>query len=64
MTLEEMRTAMNEASSVMFQAEQLAKRSINFSAGKLRRLNVDSFTLAALKKELSKYNIHTGKWRD
>ncbi len=31
-------------------------------AGNLRRISSQS-TLAALKKELDQYNIHTGRWK-
>lgn len=57
------RNMMASARSVMYEADEVAKRAIEHGAGRLRRLGVDECSLRELKRELQKFNSITGRWR-
>lgn len=51
-----------EAESVMRSANRCATRALNYGAGKLRSLDLDTETLRALKRELQSFDAKRGKW--
>lgn len=57
---DQMREALNEAKQVQRAAEQNAAEMGQLLIGNLRHCS--DYTLRELKKELSRYNRHTGTW--
>lgn len=56
-----MRAAMDEARQVQAAADSQANKMANMLRGRLRK--VGSYNLAALKRELRDFNMHTGEWK-
>jgi hypothetical protein len=54
--------AMREAREANRACDQYARQMASLIRGRLR--SCDTSDLAAIKKELRDYNIHTGKWKD
>ena len=63
MTYEELKSAIEQAKTLMDEGERIAKRSLELSVGRLRRLYLPHDTLAALKRELRGYDTHKRTWR-
>lgn len=63
MTYDEIEAALLRAGEIMSRADRLAQRSIRFSIGRLRRLDIDVDDLRELKRELRNFDITTGKWK-
>lgn len=59
---DEMRAGMAEARSYMKAADQYANQMADMLKGRLR--NCSAYHLAALKKELRDFNMHTGQWKE
>lgn len=57
-----MRQAMREANATMSAADSVANQMADMLIGRLRKCQ--SWYLKKLKKELSQYNAHTGKWKE
>jgi len=53
-----------DAAYTIRQADNRVRDMANLIKGKLRICNVLGSTLCALKKELARYNMRTGIWRD
>jgi len=62
MTYDEMISAVQDAEFTINVAKKAARRIAVLLPGNLRE--VDWQTLAALKKELRNFNIHTCEWKD
>ncbi len=58
----EMKRTINEARSTLENANKVAREIAPLLRGRLRYCNHSD--LAALKKELRDYNIHTGAWKE
>ncbi len=70
MNYQEIQQAMDESSTVIRESENLAIRALEFSEGRLERLNkrrypsyISSRTLSALKRELRRWDITLNKWK-
>lgn len=63
MSSEQIKAAMEEARAVMDAADSLAKRSLPFLVGRLRRLNLCPQDLRALKRELHGFDSTTSRWK-
>lgn len=63
MTYDEINRAMNEAKWLMEKADIVAERALPLVAGRLHMLDIGHDVLRQLKRELSRYNTHTGKWK-
>ncbi len=57
-----MRQAVSEAQHTMSAVDSQANNLANMLEGRLRK--VQPWVLARLKKELSQFNAHTGKWKN
>ena len=57
-----MRAAMAEAERTMAAADEQAATMGRILVGRLRHCS--AYTLEQLKRELRKFNIHTGNWND
>jgi len=57
-----MTSAVSEAEIVINAADSVATRMARLIVGRLRKVG-STYVLAALKRELSDFNAHTGKWR-
>jgi len=62
MQFSEMRSAVCEAEQTVRLADAMAANMTRLIVGRLRNVH-DSDLLSALKKELSNYNVRTGKWK-
>lgn len=60
MTFDEMVVAIDEAKLIQARADSLIWKMAPLLVGRLR--SAGGNTLAALKRELRDYNIHTGRW--
>lgn len=45
-------------------ADKATRHAAELCSGRLRVSDIPEWTLKELKKELSKFNAHTGKWKD
>lgn len=45
-------------------ADAMLRRTAILMRGRLKIAGIDDKTLRLLKKELAKYNMHTGEWRE
>lgn len=63
MRYEEIKQAFEEARATIDAADLLAKRSVPFMVGRLRRLHLSPDDLRALKRELQGFDSHTGRWK-
>lgn len=61
MTLTEIETALNEAEAQIRRVDHMAGRLASLLKGRLRKVQWTN-DLCELKKELRKFNIHTGRW--
>lgn len=61
MTFTEMSQAFTQAKSQIEMADDFADRMARMLEGRLQRVNHS--TLKRLKKELARYNAHTGYWQ-
>lgn len=59
---DEMRAAVREAEMTLDAAKCIARQMVSMLPGRLR--GCDGGDLARLKRELRKFNIHTGAWRE
>lgn len=59
---DKMRAAINQAKDTFRAADNAAGELAYWLSGRLR--NVPSHRLKALKRELSRFNAHTGEWKD
>lgn len=57
-----LRQALSDAREVNRAADHYASQMAGMLRGRLRACDLND--LAALKKELRDYNIHTGKWKE
>ena len=57
-----MREAVQEAKNTMHAADSMANQVAGILCGRLRKVN--SWQLKKLKRELSQFNSHTGKWKE
>ena len=62
MDQQELRNTFNEARATLRVADMCAAIAVEFAAGRLRRLDLDTSTLRELKRELVKFNAKKGKW--
>ena len=62
MDLYAMRREINQAGTVLRNADNVANDIAQLLPGRLK--HVDSYTLKKLKIELKKFNAHTGTWRE
>lgn len=63
---DEFKSAIDEADETMRVLDLMAYRLAQMLVGRLRKIgnhNYPNPTLCALKKELSNYNMTTGKWK-
>lgn len=63
MTFSEMEEAIKDAKSTINIADNFIASMAGFIVGKLQSGRVSDYNLKQLKKELARYNIHTGSWR-
>lgn len=61
MNLTEMENAVREAAAELRRADMVADSAARLILGRLRHVN--SWTLKDLKRELSRYNTRTDKWK-
>lgn len=64
MTLADMENAVSDARRTLEQADRAAARMANMLRGRLRCSNLPPYLLRDLKKELAKFNMHTGEWKE
>jgi len=60
-TFDQMREAMREAQTTMRAADSVADTMAEMLRGRLKK--VRRWHLAALKRELRDFNMHTGEWK-
>lgn len=60
---DEVREAVREAQTTMDAVDSVAGNMAGLLRGRLRHVRNTTY-LAQLKKELSKFNAHTGRWSD
>ena len=58
----ELDRAFNEAETIISNANQLARRAIMYSAGRLRTIGLDRDTLKLLKIELQQFDALRRRW--
>jgi len=63
MNWDDIHTAWLDARSTLNRVDGFVNRMAQMCAGRLRKANVDSSVLKALKEELRDYNIHTSSWK-
>jgi hypothetical protein len=63
-SIQEVEEAVRRARREIDRANLCVGSMANLCAGRLQSSGVSSATLAQLKKELARYNIHTGRWSD
>lgn len=63
MTISEIKQAADQARTELSRIDLMANDLADLLVGRLRHVSWIS-TLIALKKELRKFNIHTGRWAD
>ena len=59
---DQMRDAMQEAEQTIRAADQMSSQMARMLRGRLN--HVSPMVLADLKRELKRFNAHTGQWRD
>jgi hypothetical protein len=59
---DEMRQAVSEAKTTLAAADNVAYQMGSMLRGRLRHCS--AYDLKALKRELAKFNIQTGRWKD
>lgn len=64
MNWEQLQTAYSQAQSTINLSDRIVGDMARMIVGRLRRSNVGTYTLIALKKELNKFNMHTKEWMD
>lgn len=62
-TYSEMNDAIAAAEKVMEQADRFARSGVEIAAGRLERLHIEPNTLRVLKRELRRFDSHTGRWK-
>lgn len=60
---DEIRRAVNDASTQLRAADEVATDMARLLDGRLRRVT-STYALARLKAQLRDFNIHTGKWKE
>ena len=67
MLIDDMQRAVREAELELIRADECVGAMVKLIVGKLRRNNMPYsyiYHLAAIKKELRKFNAHTKRWED
>ena len=63
-TFDEMSEIIEDAEFTIREVNIRVNKMAGLIGGKLQSCNVTSWTLCNLKKELKRYNMHTGEWKD
>lgn len=64
MTITEMEQALEEARITLARADRVAGQMARMLRGRLRSADIPAYILKDLKKELAKFNMHTGAWKE
>jgi len=64
MNIADMRAAIDDAQTTLNRADSLSGDLARLLVGRLRKGNISPWVLGELKKELAKFNRHTGSWSD
>ncbi len=64
LTWTEANEAISDAKRTIRQADFHIRTLSDLVVGKLQSGNVSDYSLCKLKRELSRYNMHTGRWKD
>lgn len=56
--------AAEEAKKTQQAADAMLRRTAKLLRGRLQVATIDDQTLCRLKRELAKYNMHTGEWKE
>lgn len=64
MSFSQMEEALADARRTIQAGDRMTAQMANLVAGRLRKGNVSHSTLCELKRELAKYNMHTGRWTE
>jgi hypothetical protein len=63
-TFSEMKAAIEEAKAIQRRSDMVAGDMARFISGRLKISDVPHYILCELKRELERYNMHTGTWKD
>lgn len=63
LSIEEMGEALEDAERTLKRADAVTGRMARMMVGRLRNAQVSAYTLAALKRELADFNMHTKSWK-
>ncbi len=64
MTYQEAMQAAEDARITQMRADSMLRDTAKLLRGRLQVANIDNTTLCRLKRELAKYNMHTGEWKE
>ena len=64
MNYDDMTRAVEDAERTIRMAQLALQKTAKMLKGRLQSAEIDIWTLADLKKELKKFNAHTGIWKD
>lgn len=64
LSFSQMEEALADARRTIQASDRMTAQMASLVAGRLRKGNVSHSTLCELKRELAKYNMHTGRWSE